>query len=139
MKKPTKQQLCLSVSYLVSIIVAWYTTYDLEGEFSGGWLTGPLLSSSDTGTLLFALAIVVTFLYPRIASAIAIVSSTLCLPLYLYLVAPIPFSRIFGLVHQFSVQPTVGLHWNTLAIAGIPALAIAIYFCLRTFAVTSRR
>jgi hypothetical protein len=139
MKKPSTQQLALPLCCLVCIIVSWCASYDREGEFSGGQLTGPLLTSNDTGAILFALTIVVTFLHLRIASAIAIVSSTLCLPLYLYLVAPIPFSRVFGLGHEFSVQPIASFHWNTLAIAGILALAITIYLCLRGFAVTGRR
>jgi hypothetical protein len=139
MKKPSKQQFWLALSCLVSIIVAFCATYDLEGEFIGGWLTGPLFQWNDAGTMLFALAFVVTFLYPRIASAIiAFVSSTLCLPLYLYLVAPVPFAAIFAPGHPFKVQPTGSLHWDTWAIGGILILAITIYLCLRTFAVSGR-
>ena len=137
MKKPSKQQFWLALSCLVSIIVAFCATYDLEGGFIGGWLTGPLFQWNDAGTMLFALAFVVTFLYPRIASAIAIVSSTLCLSLYLYLVAPVPFSAIFASGHPFKVQPTGGFHWDTWAITGIFTVAVAVYVCLRGFAATS--
>jgi hypothetical protein len=90
MKKPEKQQLWLAVSCLVCVIVALRNTNSLEGtEFSGGWLTGPLLSMIDIGTVLFVLALIVTFMFPRIAGAIGLASSLLCLPLYLYFIAPV--------------------------------------------------
>ena len=89
MKKPGKQQFGLALSCLVCVIVALRNTNGLEGtEFSGGWLTGPLLSMTDIGIVLFVLALIVTFLYPRIAGAIGLASSLLCLPLYLYFIAP---------------------------------------------------
>ena len=139
MKKPGKQQLWLAVSCLVCVIVALRNTNGLEGtEFSGGWLTGPLLSMIDIGTLLFVLGLIVTFMYPRIAQAIALASSLLCLPLYLYFIAPVPFNQIFGFGHQFKVQPSGGLHWNGWAITGVVTLAVTAYVCLHGFAVTSR-
>ena len=139
MKKPGKQQLELALSCLVCVIVALRNTNGLEGtEFSGGWLTGPLLSMTDIGIVLFVLALIVTFLYPRIAGAIGIASSLLCLPLYLYFIAPVPFNQIFGFGHQFKVQPSGGFHWDRWAIAGVLTLAVTIYMSLRGFAVTSR-
>lgn len=139
MKKPGKQQLWLAVSCLVCVIVALRNTNGLAGtEFSGGWLTGPLLSMIDIGTVLFVLALVLTFMYPRIARAIALASSLLCLPLYLYFIAPVPFNQIFGFGHQFKVQPGGGLHWNGWAITGVLTLAVTTYACLHAFGVTSR-
>jgi hypothetical protein len=92
----------------------------------------------DIGTLLFVLALIVTFMYPRIARAIALASSLLCLPLYLYFIAPVPFNQIFGFGHQFKVQPGGGLHWNGWAITGVLTLAVTTYVCLHGFAVTIR-
>jgi hypothetical protein len=139
MKKPGKQQRWLAVSCLVCVIVALRNTNGLEGtEFSGGWLTGPLLSMIDIGTVLFVLALIVTFIYPRIAGAIGLASSLLCLPLYLYFIAPVTFNQIFGFGHQFKVQPSGGFHWDRWPIAGVLTLAATIYVCLRGFAVISR-
>jgi hypothetical protein len=139
MKKPQKQQLWLTVSCLACVVVALRNTNGLEGtEFSGGWLTGPLLSMTDIGALLFVLALIVTFRYPRIAGAIGLASSLLCLPLYLYFIAPVPFNQIFGFGHEFKGQPSGGFHWDTWAIAGVLTLAVTTYVCLRSFAVTSR-
>ncbi len=139
MKRPGKQQLWLAVSCLVSVVVALRNTNGLEGtEFSGGWLTGPLLSMNDTGTVLFVLALIVTFVYPRMAGAIGLASSLFCLPLYLYFIAPVPFSQIFGFGHEFKVQPSWGFHGARWAIAGVFTLVVTTYVCLRGFAVTSR-
>ncbi len=139
MKKPGKQQLWLAAGCLLCVVVALRNTNGLEGtEFSGGWLTGPLLSMTDVGTVLFVLALIVAFVYPRIAGAIGLASSLLCLPLYLYFIAPVPFNRIFGFGHEFKVQPSGGFHWNKWAIGGVLTLTVATYVCLRGFAVTRR-
>ena len=139
MKKPRKQQLMLAVSCLVCVVVALRNTNGLEGtEFSGGWLTGPLLSMTDIGTVLFVLALIGSFVYPRIAGAIGIASSLLCLPLYLFFIAPVPFNQIFGFGHEFKVQPSGGLHWDRWAIAGVLTLVVATYVCFRGFGPTSR-
>jgi hypothetical protein len=140
MKKLGKQQIGLATCCVVSVLVALQNTGGLEGtEFSGGWLTGPLLSMADIGTALFLLALIAAFLYLRVAGAIALVSSLLCLPLYLYFTAPVPFHRIFGFGHQFKVQPTGGFHWHRWAMAGVLTLAVTTYACLRSFAVTNRK
>jgi energy-coupling factor transporter transmembrane protein EcfT len=92
----------------------------------------------DIGTVLFVLALIVTFMYPRIAGAIGLASSLLCLPLYLFFIAPVTFNQIFGFGHQFKVQPSGGFHWERWPIAGVLTLAVTIYVCLRSLAVTSR-
>jgi hypothetical protein len=135
MKKP---QLSLALSCLVGVIVALQNTKVLVGtEFSGGWLTGPLLSIAEVGMVLFLLAFGVAFVHQRVASAIGLASSLLCLPLYLYLIAPVPFTKLFGLGHEFKVQPTGGFHWDRWAIMGVIALAATIYVCLRGLAIPS--
>lgn len=81
MKNPGSSS-SLAVSCLVCVVMALRNTNGLEGtEFSGGWLTGLLLSMTDMGTVLFVLALLGSFVYPRIAGAIGITSSLPCLPL----------------------------------------------------------
>jgi hypothetical protein len=139
MTKPGKQQLLLAVSCLVCVVVALRNTNGLEGtEFGGGWLTSPLPSMNEIGTVLFMLALVLTFVYPRIAGAIGLVSSLLCLPLYLFFIAPVPFNQIFGFGHHFKVQPSGGLHWDRWAITGVLTLAVTACICFRGFAVIGR-
>jgi hypothetical protein len=82
---------------------------------------------ADIGTVLFVLAFIVTFMYPRIAVAIGLASSLLCLPLYLHFMTPVPFNQVFGFGHQFKVRPSGGLHYNQWATGGVLTLAIAIY------------
>jgi len=140
MKTPGKQQIGLAICCVVCAFVALQNTGGLEGtESSGGWLTAPLLSMADIGSALFLLALIVTFLYPRVVGAIALVSSLLCLPLYLYFTAPVLFNRIFGFGHEFKVQPTGGFHWHRWVMAGVLTLAVTTYACLRSFAASNRK
>lgn len=54
MKKPDIQQVCQAGSFLLCGFLALQITSGLEGtEFSGGWLTGPLLSMEDIGAAFF--------------------------------------------------------------------------------------
>jgi hypothetical protein len=60
---------------LLCVVVAQRNSLGLEGkEFSGGRVTGRVLDLSDAGSLLFVLALFLTFAYPRVAAAIAIVA-----------------------------------------------------------------
>ena len=91
MTRDEKTKLAQAAACLVCAVVVWRYGSDLEGtEFSGGWLTGPLLDMKDVGTLLFVLALLLTFVYRRIAAATTLVASLLCLPLYLYFTTPGP-------------------------------------------------
>ncbi len=140
LKKPDLQQVYQASSCVLCVFLALKETADVEGtEFSGGWLTGPLLSMIEIGTLLFILAVVGTFLLPRVAAAIALASSVLCLPLYLYDIAPVPFAQVFARGHEFKVQPAAGLHWNTWPVAGLLAIGVTVYVCVRRIATTNRK
>ena len=124
---------------LVSAGIALHNTDGLDGtEFSGGWLTGPLLSMSDLAILLFILNILVTFFFRRIAAAIALTGSLLCLPLYLYFTAPVPFGNIFAFGHEFKVRPAAGLHWDIWTVAGIFLVIGTVYICLAGFRRTNQ-
>ena len=74
------------------------------------------------------LALVLTFLRPRIGAALAIVASFLCLPLYLYFIAPGPFRRVFG--GEYSVPLQADFVWDRSAIAGLLVFAVAICICI---------
>lgn len=108
MKKPNIQQVCQAGSFLLCVFLALQITSGLEGtEFSGGWLTGPLLSMQDIGAALFIVAVVLTFVFPRVAAAIGLASSVLCLPLYLFFIAPVPFAQIFA---RIATRPLTADH-----------------------------
>jgi hypothetical protein len=133
-KKPGSQQLSLAAGCLMCVILALRNTKGLEGtEFSGGWLTGPLLSMTEIGTVLFTIVFIAAFFFPRIAAGIALVSSILCLPLYLYLIAPVHFNQIFGSGHEFKVPPGTDFHVDVWVLAGLLVLAVTVYLCLHGF------
>ena len=135
MRRPDIEQVFQAGSFLLCVFFELQITSGLDAtEFSGGWLTGPLLSMADIGTLLFVLALVLTFLFPRVAAAIGLASSLLCLPLYCFFIAPVPFAQVFAHGHEFKVQPTQGFQWHPWPVTGLLALAVTIYLCIRRFA-----
>jgi MFS-type transporter involved in bile tolerance (Atg22 family) len=139
MKKPEMPQVWQAISYLLCFLLALQITDGLDGtEFSGGWLTGPLLSMADFGILLFLLALLGTFVYPRVAAVVGLASSLLCLPLYLFFLAPVPFNQVFGFGHQFKVQPSPGFHWGKWTVIGLVTLAVTCFMCARRITARNR-
>jgi hypothetical protein len=137
MTKDRKQKLLQAASCLLCAIVAWRYPSLLEGtEFSGGRVTGPVLGLFDSGTCLFVLALFLTFVVRRVAAAMALTASLLCLPLYLYFTAPGPFRRVFR--GEYSVPLQASFVWDGRTIAGMLAIAILVYVCLRSFSAIDR-
>jgi hypothetical protein len=131
MRKDAKTKLMQVAVCLVCAIAVWRYGSALERtEFSGGWLTAPLLEMKDVGSLLFVVALLLTFFYRRIAAAIALLACLLCLTLFLNLTAPGPFRRVFG--GQYSVPLQANFVGGVWAITGMIALAIAAAVCLRS-------
>jgi hypothetical protein len=123
-----RQKLWQAASCLLCFAAAQHS-FGLEGtEFSGGRVTGPLFDLSEIGSLLFVVALFLTFVYPRVAAAIASVATLLCLLLYLYFTAPGPFRRVFR--GEYSVPLQASFVWDKWAISGILSLAVATYVCL---------
>jgi hypothetical protein len=138
-RKPDAGQAFQAASFLLCVSLALKLTSGLDGtEFSGGWLTGPLLSMADDAIILFILALVLTFLFPRIAAGFGIASALLCSPLYCFFIAPVPFAQVFARGHEFKVQQTPGLHWRTWPVTALLSVAIALYFCIRRLATNVR-
>jgi hypothetical protein len=132
MKGPGKSELWQAASLLLCLMVAT-TRLDWNGasEFSGGQVTGPLLSMFQYGWLFFLLAIVLTFFYQRVGAIIGIAASVLCLPLYLYFTIPGLFRSVFR--GEWSVPLQSYFSWDTWAISGMLTLAAAIFVCSRSF------
>lgn len=140
LKKPDIQQVCQAGSCLLCVLLDLRITSGLgESEFSGGWLTGPLLSMDDIGIDLFICAIVLTFVVPRVAAATGLVSTLLCLPIYLFFIAPVPFAQIFAPGHEFKGYVAPGFHLHTWPVATFLAFTLTVYVCVRGIAATSRK
>ena len=139
MRKADAGQRFQAGSFLLCSILALQVISRLDGtEFSGGWLTGPLLTMADLGTALFVLSLVLTFLIPRVTTAIGLVSSLLCLPLCCFFIAPVPFAQVFASGHAFAVQQAPGFHWNTWPVTTLVAVAFALYVCVRRLVTGAR-
>jgi hypothetical protein len=93
---------------------------------------------ADDAIILFILALVLTFLFPRTAAVIGIASSLLCLPLYFFFIAPVPFAEIFARGHEFKVPLAPGFHWRTWPLTALLAVGIAIYFSISRLAANDR-
>jgi hypothetical protein len=136
MKKPGIDRLWQAGGCLLcALLTLKITSGPGESEFSGGRLTGPVHSMADVGTVLFVVACVVTFVYPRVAAVVGIAASLLCLPLYLFLLAPVPFNQIFGSGHELKTQEPPGFQWETWPVMGLLSLAVIGFLCIRRIAV----
>jgi len=119
-------------SCLLCLIVMWkygFVFIFAGTEASGGALTGPLENLYDIGFLLLLIALFLALFYPRIAAAITVLASLLCLPLDLYFTAPGLFRRVFtGMYWESSIRSN--FVWNHRAIFGVLTLAIAVFIAL---------
>jgi hypothetical protein len=130
MEKLSRQNVWQAITFLACAGVLWIHLGDFgASEFSGGWLTGKILTMADIGVLLFLSALVLTIFVPRVGAIVGLLAIVLCLPFYLYVVMPGPFRRIFNGEYSVPLQRT--FVWNNWAIAGIIALTLAAAFSIR--------
>lgn len=122
MAKLSRQNVWQAIAFLAcsgSVLLIHLDDFGAS-KFSGGWLAGKILTMADIGALLFLSALVFTVFVPRAGAIVALVAIVLCFPLYLYVVMPGPYKRIFK--GEYSVPLQRGLVWNTWALAGISML-----------------
>jgi hypothetical protein len=110
--------------------VSWYRFLGLDGpEFSGGWLTGPLLNLQLGGTLLVTLALLVAFAYPRVSAAMTLAAVPCCLPLHLYFLAPGVFRGLFGGEYSVPMRSyfefNSGDFWSVMALFGLALVSLS--------------
>ena len=132
MEKLSKEKVWQAAAYLACVGVLWIRL-DAFGasEFSGGRITGKLFTMADLGSLLFLVALLLTIFFPRVAAALALTATLLCLPFYLYVLMPGPYRRIFK--GEYSVPLQRPFVWNTWAVVGVLSLGIAGILSLRSF------
>ena len=127
-----KQEFWQAGSCLLCLAIAWIRLDDIgASEFIGGRVTGSLFTMADIGSFLFIPALILTFFYRQIPAGIALMAALLCLPLYLYFIAPGPFRWAFK--GEYSVPLRANFVWNNWAIAGIISLIVVTFICLRSF------
>jgi hypothetical protein len=131
MKRELSVKLWQSATVLLCIIVIWRYGAKLQGtEFSAGSVTGTLLSMKEVGALLLVLTLPLTYRYRRFAAALAIGASLLCLPLFVYLTAPVLSRWLF--VGEYSAARPRNFVWNNWGIAGITSLALVTFVGIRS-------
>jgi hypothetical protein len=131
MKHPAKQNYLLGICCLLAALLQIWFAFSLDGsEFSGGRLTGPILNLADYGGYLFLLSAVLAFFLLRVSSIMALTAALLCMPLYLYFIAPGVFRKLFP--GEYSIPITSVFTWSFPALAGVGSLAVAgfvsVYF-----------
>jgi len=135
--KPDAGQAFQAGSFLLCVYLAIQLTRGLDGtEFSGGWLTGPLLSIADIGAVFFIIGLALTFFVPRIAALLGLASSLLCVPLCCFFIAPVPFAQVFARGHEFKVYPAPGFHLRLWPVATLLGVALLSCQCIRRFALS---
>jgi hypothetical protein len=136
MKNEGKIKMMQAAACLLCATIVWRYGSSLEGtEFSGGRVTGPLLDMKDAGSVLFLLALLLTFFYRRIAATATLMACLLCLPLYLYFAAPGLFRWAFR--GEYSVPLQASFFWSKWNVMGIVALAIAACAGIRSLLYTA--
>lgn len=102
-------------------------------EFGGGTLVG----GEDLAVVLFVLAPILIFRYPRSAAICGLVACYESLPLYLYLVFPIPFRRWSPGKWATWYVERESFVWNGWSIMGILFALLVAFLCgsilLRSF------
>jgi hypothetical protein len=131
MKTVGKNALWQAITILLCVVVAWTQADRVDGsEFIGGRVTGPIFSLFESGILVFVLAILLTFIYRRVAAVMGMAASFLCLPLYLYFTAPGPFRFFFRGIYSVPLQSN--FVWDNGVIGGMLTLAGAVFVCSRS-------
>jgi hypothetical protein len=132
MRKISRSRWFQAVACLGSLPLLWSHLDSIgASEFRGGRVTGILFRLANAASALFILALLMTFLKPRLGAVLGILGSLLGLPLYLYIVVPGSFRRMFP--GEYSVPLDRAFVWNVWAFTGIVIAGITAFACLRNF------
>ena len=126
---PMRQKLLLPVGCLFCLAVCWKSFWMFDGTEFG---LGLLSSDKDLGGLLFLVAAIFTFKYPRIAAVSALAASVVSLPLYLYLVFPLPFRQVWPGQWEVLELPRESFIWDGWWITGIVSIVFVAFLSGRT-------
>ena len=132
MGKFQKEKMLQALACLTCTVVLWVHLDDFgASEFSGGRLTGPLFKMADISSVLFLVALLLTFFLRRIAASIALAATLLCLPFYLYILMPGVYRWIFK--GEYSVPLNRPFHWDNWAVVGMISLLFVVILSLRSY------
>jgi hypothetical protein len=86
---------------------------------------------AENGSLIFLGALLLTFLFPRVAATVALLATLLSLPFYLYILMPGPFRWLFK--GEYSVPLQSPFMWSTWAVLETATLLFAAGLSIRAF------
>src|SRR5215831_1407862 len=116
---------------VVSASLVWYRFLGLDGsEFSGGWLTGPILNLQFSGVLLVTLALPILFVFPRASAAMTLAAVLCCLPLhlYFYFLTPGFFRGLFPGEYSVTARSYFEFSsldfWSVMALSGLTLVSL---------------
>jgi hypothetical protein len=134
MKKPEMPQVWQAISCLLCAVFALKITNGLAGtEFSGGRLTGALLSMADIGSFFRDRTCRDTCVSPSCCGSWACVIAALLTTL-LFFIAPVPCNQVFGFGHELKVQPTPASTGRIWIATGLLTHAVTNVLCVRRIA-----
>jgi hypothetical protein len=111
---------------LMLVLTGWLTYRSMGvvdgSEFVSGTQTGPILRMCDFSLIVFAVALVLAYPFPRVASVLALLASLLSLPFMLYFIAPGPYRAVFR--GEYSVPLQSNFSWDRWILE--PAIAILL-------------
>ncbi len=123
MAKETTKAATASLCLVICGAVALVNYLELsDTELGGGSLTGPLLDIALSGALLFVLCGLAAWKFRAVARYLSIVAALLCLPLYVFLIAPYAILWMSSSVPSVAYPPVI---FNTEAIAGLAMIVLA--------------
>src|ERR1700722_3795997 len=127
-----RQKIWHAIGCLACAVMLWIHLNDFAAsEFGGGLLTAPLTTMAEISSLLFVMALLLTFFRPQFAAAVALAATILCLPLYLYILIPGLYRWIFR--GEYAVAFSRTFHWDNWAVAGIFSLMFTAILSLRAY------
>lgn len=132
MRKFPKESLWHAAACLTCTAVLWIHLDDFgASDFSGGLVARPVFRMCAFGSLLFLLVALLTTFLRRTAATIALAATLLSLPLYLYVLMPGPYRRIFK--GEYSTPLRGSLRWDNWAVIGVLSLLFVATLSLRTY------
>ncbi len=126
LQKVVQAALCL-----LCAVAAWNSLEDLDGtELIGGTVTGPMINVAAVAAIVLVLAVILTFIWPRVAAISAFVACASCIPLYIYRTLPRLFRALFP---GFYKGPPAGTFiWHNWSITGMLTAVVVAYLCYRS-------
>jgi len=132
MEKSAKEKMWRAFACLACTVVPWIHLDDFRAsEFSGGWLTGPLLGMAELGSLFFCGSVASDYFPSTNCLHYRPCGRATLFSFYLYILMPGLYRRIFK--GEYSVPLYRPFHWDTWAAVGVLSLLFVAVLSVRSY------